>query len=103
MNLLNDCKGSLDKQKSEQMNQILKAQITALEIVTNLSSSDEVFDDESEGDEDVEDVDSEEMDDGNDVDIGSDLKQFIDQIVSINLVQKLFEKTTDVSNEVEIG
>ena len=85
------------------MNQILKAQITALEIVTNLSSSDEVFDDESEGDEDVEDVDSEEMDDGNDVDIGSDLKQFIDQIVSINLVQKLFEKTTDVSNEVEIG
>ena len=85
------------------MNQILKAQITALEIVTNLSSSDEVFDDESEGDEDVEDVDSEEMDDGNDVDIGSDLKQFIDQIVSINLVQKLFEKTSDVSNEVEIG
>ena len=85
------------------MNQILKAQITALEIVTNLCSSDDVFDDESESDEDVEDVDSEEMDDGNDVDIGSDLKQFIDQIVSINLVQKLFEKTTDVSNEVEIG
>jgi len=101
VNLLNDCKGSLDKQKSEHMNQILKAQITALEIVTNLCSSDEVFDDESEGDEDVEDVDSEEMDDGNDVDIGSDLKQFIDQIVSINLVQKLFEKTTDVSNEVK--
>ena len=85
------------------MNQILKAQITALEIVTNLCSSDDVFDDEGESDEDVEDVDSEEMDDGNDVDIGSDLKQFIDQIVSINLVQKLFEKTTDVSNEVEIG
>ena len=85
------------------MNQILKAQITALEIVTNLCSSDDVFDDEGESDEDDEDVDSEEMDDGNDVDIGSDLKQFIDQIVSINLVQKLFEKTTDVSNEVEIG
>jgi len=98
VNLLNECKGSLDKHKSEDLNQTLKAQITALEIVTNLCSLDEVFDDASESDEDV---DSEGMDDGNDVEFGSELKPFINQIVAINLVQKLYEKTTDVSKEVK--
>ena len=90
-----------DKQKTENVIKSLKGQITALEILTNLSSDDAYEDAYAlESDEDIEDDNSDGMDAEAEVDMSAELKPLIDQIVNNNLISKILEMTRDIEADV---
>jgi len=93
-----------DKQKVEALEDSLKAQITALEILTNLSSSDEECN--------SEDMDSDrEMDDNfvndmyseeGDIDIGSDHEIFTKCVTKFNILPKLVDRASQLATDAKI-
>ena len=84
----------------ETVKNIIKSQVIALEILTNLASGD---DEEVEDDSDaeLEDDGSDCMEEGEFVDLNSEDKIFIEAVHSSNLLQHVLERSSALSPEVE--
>ena len=93
---------SKDPEKQfETVKNIIKSQVTALEILTNLASGDEDEEVEDESDAELDDDGSDCMEEGDFVDLNSEDKIFIEAVHSYNLLQHVLERSTGLSTEVE--
>ena len=84
----------------ETVKNIIKSQVTALEILTNLASGDEE-EVQDESDAELEDDGSDCMEEGEMVDINSEDQIFIEAVHSHNLLQHILERSAALSPEVE--
>ena len=84
------------KDKQRRLKEVLKSQITAVEILTNLTSSDEKCDlqeSDEEFDGDFVDADSDDMEEGHEILLGSDDKIFAQSLSALGLVPKILERS----------
>ena len=85
----------------ETVKNIIKSQVTALEILTNLASGDDEEEVEDESDAELEDDGSDCMEEGEFVDLNSEDKIFIEAVHSYNLLHHVLERSSGLSPEVE--
>ena len=84
----------------ETVKNIIKSQVTALEILTNLASGDDE-DVQDESDAEFEDDGSDCMEEGEFVDMTSEDKTFIEAVHSYNLLHHVLERSSALAPEVE--
>ena len=90
-----------DKQKVEALTDSLKSQITALEILTNLSSSEEkCISEESDGEMDEDDF-TDDMEAGN-IEIGGDHEAFTSCVSKFNLLPKLVGRASQLASDAKL-
>ena len=89
-----------DKHKVDALADSLNAQITALEILTNLSGFDEVEgynSEDSDGEMDVNEIEEEGT-----FDMGSDHEAFIKCVIKFNILAKLVDRASQLSTDAKI-
>jgi len=92
-----------DKQKVEALADSLNAQITALEILTNLSSFEEVEGYNSEdSDAEIDDNFTNEMEEEGNFDMGRDHEAFIKCVIKFNILVKLVDRASQLTTEAKI-
>ena len=90
-----------DKQKVEALEDSIKAQITALEILTNLSSSDEECNSE-DSDGEMDDNFINDMEEEGNIDIGSDHEIFTNCVTKFNILPKLVDRASQLATDAKI-
>ena len=90
-----------DKQKVEALEDSMKAQITALEILTNLSSSEEECNSE-DSDGEMEDNFINDMEGEGHIDIGNDHEIFTNCVTKFNILSKLADRASQLATDAKI-
>ena len=90
-----------DKQKVEALEDSMKAQITALEILTNLSSSEEECNSE-DSDGEMEDNFINDMEGEGRIDIGNDHEIFTNCVTKFNILPKLADRASQLATDAKI-
>ena len=90
-----------DKQKVEALEDSIKAQITSLEILTNLSSSDEECNaEDSDGEMDDNFIDD--MEEEGNLEIGSDHEAFTNCVTKFNILPKLVDRASQLDTDAKL-